>query len=95
MRRFALMNLDGFEQRDGSLAEAKLTSADRWILARTQRAVNETVDALEAFRFNDAASTVYQFVWGDLCDWYIELAKEAFYGEDAGRKGAAQATLTP
>ena len=91
--RFALMNLDGFEQRDGSLAAAKLTSADRWILARTQRAVNETVDALEAFRFNDAASTVYQFVWGDLCDWYIELAKEAFYGEDAGRKGAAQATI--
>ncbi|MFT3916790.1 MAG: valine--tRNA ligase [Anaeromyxobacteraceae bacterium] len=91
--RFALMNLEGYEHHEGALAGAALTSADRWILARTQRAVNDTVDALEAFRFNDAASTVYQFVWGDLCDWYIELAKEALYGDDAARKQAARATL--
>jgi valyl-tRNA synthetase len=91
--RFALMNLAGYA--DAGLPDpAALTSADRWILARTQRAVNETVAALTAFRFNDAASTVYHFVWHELCDWYIELAKEAFYGDDAVRKRAAQATLT-
>jgi len=91
--RFALMNLDGFTV-GGTPFAAGRTAADRWILARTQRAVNETVAALEAFRFNDAAGTVYQFVWGDLCDWYIELAKEAFNGDDLARKRAAQATLT-
>jgi valyl-tRNA synthetase len=92
--RFALMNLEGFTVGEGAASAAGRTAADRWILARTQRAVNETVAALEAFRFNDAAGTVYQFVWGDLCDWYIELAKEAFNGDDLARKRAAQATLT-
>jgi valyl-tRNA synthetase len=90
--RFALMNLEGFEVGAGEPAAAP-SAADRWILARTQRAVNETVVALEAFRFNDAAGTVYQFVWHELCDWYIELAKEALYGEDPARKRAVQATL--
>jgi valyl-tRNA synthetase len=55
--------------------------------------VNETVEALEAFRFNDAASTVYHFVWHELCDWYIELAKEALYGDDLARKRGTQAVL--
>jgi valyl-tRNA synthetase len=91
--RFALMNLEGFTVAQAEGAAAGRTAADRWILARTQRAVNETVAALEAFRFNDAAGTVYQFVWGDLCDWYIELAKEAFNGDDLARRRAAQATL--
>ena len=55
--------------------------------------MNETVEALEAFRFNDAAGTLYQFVWHELCDWYIELAKEALSGEQAGRRHASQAVL--
>ena len=92
--RFALMNLEGHVHRAVDPTKLAVTPADRWILARTQRAVNDTVAALEGFRFNEAANTVYQFVWGDLCDWYIELAKEAFYGDDAGKKVAAQATLT-
>jgi valyl-tRNA synthetase len=90
--RFALMNLEGFEAGAGA-ADVERAAADRWILARTQRAVNETVAALEAFRFNEAASTVYHFVWHELCDWYIELAKEALYGDDPARKRATQATL--
>jgi valyl-tRNA synthetase len=92
--RFALMNLAGYTARDGSPAAEARTPADRWILARLQRAVNDTVEALEGYRFNDAASTVYQFVWHELCDWYIELAKEALYGEDARTKRGAQAVLT-
>ncbi|MFL5272861.1 MAG: class I tRNA ligase family protein, partial [Anaeromyxobacteraceae bacterium] len=91
--RFALMNLGGFTLREGAPGAAR-TAADRWILARLQRAVNDTVDALESYRFNDAANAVYQFVWHELCDWYIELAKEAFYGDDPASKVAAQATLT-
>ena len=91
--RFALMNLEGYRDQGGDPAAAPRTAADRWILARLQVAVNGTVEALEAFRFNDAASTVYHFVWHELCDWYVELAKEAFYGEDAGLKAGAQAVL--
>ena len=92
--RFALMNLVGFVAPDAGAAPPARTPADRWILARLQRAVNETVDALGSYRFSDAASSVYQFVWHELCDWYIELAKEALYGEDASRKQDAQAVLT-
>ncbi len=91
--RFALMNLDGFTVGSDVAPAVARTAADRWILARLQRAVNETTAALEAFRFNDAASTVYHFVWHELCDWYIELAKEALYGDDSANKRATQAIL--
>ncbi|BDG01623.1 valine--tRNA ligase [Anaeromyxobacter oryzae] len=91
--RFALMNLAGYEDQGEDAARLAPSPADRWILARLQRAVNETVEALEAFRFNDAANTVYAFVWHELCDWYIELAKEALYGEDPARKRGTQAVL--
>jgi len=91
--RFALMNLEGHVDRGGDPLALARTPADRWILARLQRSVNETVEALEAFRFNDAANAVYHFVWHELCDWYIELAKEALYGDDAGKKAAAQGVL--
>ena len=94
--RFALMNLDGFDadRFADALADgpdrAELTCADRWILSRLQRAVARTVDsALEAFRFNDAAQALYQFVWGELCDWYIELAKPASTRRRR-RRGAAR-----
>ncbi len=97
--RFALMNLEGYDARAPDPGASARSAADRWIVARTQRAVNETVEALEAFRFNEAAGTVYHFVWHELCDWYIELAKENLYGGDAeqagssGRRRATQATL--
>jgi valyl-tRNA synthetase len=99
--RFALMNLSGYTERATDLGALPLSPADRWILARLQRAVNETIEALEAFRFNDAATTLYQFVWHELCDWYIELAKEALLGDspevpvpvDRPARRAAQAVL--
>ncbi|HET8725134.1 MAG TPA: valine--tRNA ligase, partial [Anaeromyxobacteraceae bacterium] len=90
--RFALMNLEGAPDASRAAALAR-TPADRWLLARLARAVNATVDALEAYRFDEAAATVYRFCWNDLCDWYIELAKEALYGDDAEKKAGAQAVL--
>jgi valyl-tRNA synthetase len=85
--RFALMNLSGFTAgaAEADVRELARTPADRWILARLQRAVNDTVEALEAYRFNDASNAVYHFVWHELCDWYIELAKDALYGGDPAR----------
>jgi valyl-tRNA synthetase len=102
--RFAMMNLTGFDadRFDDALREgvdtAALTLADRWILSRLQKTAGEVDEALEAYRFNDAAQTIYKFIWSELCDWYIELAKPLLY-DDANevmaqkRKRAAQGCL--
>ncbi|HET8734239.1 MAG TPA: valine--tRNA ligase, partial [Anaeromyxobacteraceae bacterium] len=90
--RFALMHQAGAPD-PARAAELARTPADRWLLARLARAVNATVDALEAYRFDEAAATLYRFCWNELCDWYIEFAKEALYGEDPVKKAGAQAVL--
>ncbi|MBS2032629.1 MAG: valine--tRNA ligase [Deltaproteobacteria bacterium] len=91
--RFALMNLGDYKPETTPLHDRPLSLADRWILSRLNRAVEETLQALETYRFNDAASTIYQFIWHELCDWYIELAKGPLYGKDTDARAAAQATL--
>ncbi len=76
--RFALMNMDGYdaERFEAQRSNKKTWSlADRWILSRLQAVAAEVDTALENFRFSDASSAIYQFVWYQLCDWYIELAK--------------------
>ena len=79
--RFALMNLDGYDpERFEAQVETGATKElfglpERWILSRLQKVSGEVDDALEAFRFSDAASAIYQFVWHELCDWYIEMTK--------------------
>jgi len=79
--RFALIHLTGYDADRfgdalrGESESHKLTLADRWILSRLQRTTAEVDEALEAFRFNDAAQACYRFVWTELCDWYIEMAK--------------------
>jgi valyl-tRNA synthetase len=85
--RFALMNMTGYDAdrfgdalREGA-ETAALTLADRWILSRLQRVAAEVDEALEAYRFNDAAQAMYKFVWTELCDWYIELAKPVLYDD--------------
>jgi valyl-tRNA synthetase len=102
--RFALMNMTGYDAdrfgdalREGGDA-ASLTLADRWILSRLQRVAGEVDEALEAYRFNDAAQAIYRFVWSELCDWYIELAKPVLYDDSnevsaQRRKRAAQGCL--
>jgi valyl-tRNA synthetase len=87
--RFALMNLDGFdpERFEAQLAtpagRATLAVADRWILSRLQARCAEVDAALEAYRFSEAAQAIYRFVWDELCDWYIELAKKDLHQEEA------------
>jgi valyl-tRNA synthetase len=76
--RFALMNMDGYDAERFEAQRSNKSSwslADRWILSRLQGVAAEVDTALEAFRFSDAANALYQFVWHQLCDWYIELAK--------------------
>ncbi|HEY8492833.1 MAG TPA: valine--tRNA ligase [Myxococcota bacterium] len=88
--RFAMMNLGDWTPGG---APGTPSLYERWIRARMAAALTECHAHLDAFRFNDAAQALYRFVWGELCDWYIELAKLALGGDDAGRRRAAQATL--
>ncbi len=83
--RFALMHVDRRRELPG-LQELGL--ADRWILARLNRATVETARALDAYRFNDAAAALYGFVWHEVCDWYLEAVKPALHGKlnDAARE---------
>jgi valyl-tRNA synthetase len=66
---------------------------NRWIAHETARAVREVTEALEAFRFNDAANAIYRFVWNVYCDWYLELAKPVLTGEEDAAKRETRAMV--
>jgi len=91
--RFALMNLEDFDPAGASLAEQELSLADQWILTRLRETAQATNRALEDYKFNDAASTLYAFTWHQFCDWYIELIKDDLYGADPNVKLRAQIVL--
>ncbi|PDT09719.1 valine--tRNA ligase [Rhizobium sp. M1] len=87
--RFAEMN--GAKSDPHFVPEAAELTINRWILTELARTERDVTEALEAFRFNDAAGALYRFVWNEVCDWYLELLKPVFNGEDAGAKAEAQA----
>jgi valyl-tRNA synthetase len=90
--RFVLSNLEGY--RPARARKAPPTLADRWILSRLQQTILDARRALAKYRFNDAASAVYQFLWHDYCDWYLEWSKLTLYrGEDPAARARTQATL--
>jgi len=70
--RFVRMHVDGSTARSLPL---ELSIADRWILSRLQRAIDEIRKGIEEYRFNEASSVFYQFVWHEFCDWYLEMIK--------------------
>jgi valyl-tRNA synthetase len=69
------------------------TLAERWILSRLSSVISEVDKSLEEYRFNDAASALYQFIWHELCDWYVEMIKPELYSENVQSKKAALAVL--
>ena len=79
--RFCEMN-ECYSVKDFDIKNAKL-AVNKWIVAKAKEATNEVTENLNNYRFSDAANAVYQFVWGTFCDWYIELTKPIFYGENA------------
>ena len=82
--RFVLMNLDGYE--DGAWNDEELSLHDRWILARLNETAEATRTNLDRYELGEAARGIYEFIWDDFCDWYVELSKNALYkGSDKER----------
>jgi len=91
--RFTLMNLDGFDPDTVTVDDTRLSLAERWIIHRTGETVRGVEDALVGYHFNEAAMTIYQFVWSEFCDWFVELSKRDLYGDDPVRKETARFVL--
>jgi len=83
--RFAQMNLadSNGDRSGGALDDGSLDFAARWIRSRLAFTVAEARAAIDAYRFNDYANTLYQFTWHEFCDWYIEMSKLALNSSDA------------
>ncbi len=73
--RFVKMNLDGAPEPIPPIEVASLGLAERWILSRLDATIREVTRAIDAYEFNLAAMALYQFIWHEFCDWYIELSK--------------------
>jgi len=106
--RFLFVNLDKYEEGGASIEalaapdvrakapyafEGKVPLADRWLFARIAVTVETVNDALTNYRFHEAAQAVYQFFWGDFCDWYIEWVKPDLQNADRGRADVAWKNL--
>jgi len=88
--RFIAMQSEGFSPEDCTgkqpFGADGLHPDDKHILSRLQKAVADCTESLEKYRFNDAAHALYEFVWHQFCDWYVEYSKEALYGGDTARR---------
>jgi len=94
--RFSLMQLpqDIVPDDEGDVEAHFFSLADRWILSRLYRTVDMVSQSLDDYRFNDGANALYQFVWHEFCDWYLEAIKPRLYGnEDIQGKHATQQVL--
>ena len=89
--RFAEMNGVWEGHATQSAPPAPKATANRWIIGETARALAEVNEALENFRFDQAADALYKFVWGKVCDWYVEFAKPLFDGDHAAETRATMA----
>ena len=90
--RFILMNLDAAKVPE-TVEPENLTGADRWILSKVNRLASEVTENMEKFELGIAVQKVYDFIWEEFCDWYIEMVKPRLYGEGDSTKAAALWTL--
>jgi len=79
--RFALMNLEDFDPYQENMGSLAFTTADYWILSRYEFTAKEVTRFLERYDAGEAARVLYDFIWSELCDWYIELIKPRLYGK--------------
>lgn len=90
--RFALMNMEGmtYDQIDLS---GKKSVADSWILTRLNETIEQVTELAERYEFGEVGRSLYNFIWDDFCDWYIEMSKLPLYGEDETAKKMTRSVL--
>lgn len=88
--RFVLMNLDGKIKLE---IPDKLELPDRWIISRYQNLIKEVTDLIDDYDLGEAARKLYEFLWGNFCDWYIEISKNDLYSNDLHKKEKTQKVL--
>ena len=90
--RFCLMNMEGFTYEDIDLT-GNLSLADKWILTRLNETIEHVTKNTDKYEFGEAGRYLYNFIWDDFCDWYIEMAKIPLYGEDDSQKQTTRSVL--
>ncbi len=90
--RFALMNMDGLKFEEINL-EGKKSVADAWILTRLNETIEQVTRLSERYEFGEVGRALYNFIWDDFCDWYIEMAKLPLNGEDEEAKLTTRSVL--
>ena len=90
--RFALMNMDGMTYEEIDLSGEK-SVADKWILTRLNETIETVTRLADKYEFGEVGRALYNFIWDDFCDWYIEMAKLPLYGEDEAAKKTTRSIL--
>ncbi|GAB3797174.1 valine--tRNA ligase [Virgibacillus kimchii] len=90
--RFSLMNMENFAYEDIDLS-GELSLADKWILTRLNETIEHVTRNTNKYEFGEAGRHLYNFIWDELCDWYIEMAKLPLYGEDEEKKQTTRSVL--
>jgi len=84
--RFVIMNLEGFDVKSVDKTKLDYELVDKWIISRLNETAKDVKDCLEKFELDNAAKAVYEFLRGDFCDWYVEIAKIRLYNDDEDKK---------
>jgi valyl-tRNA synthetase len=90
--RFALMNMEGMTHDQIDLTGEK-SVADKWVLTRLNETIEEVTRLMDRYEFGEVGRVLYNFMWDDVCDWYIEMAKLPLYGEDEAAKNTTRSVL--
>lgn len=90
--RFALMNMDGMTYDEIDLT-GKKSVADTWILTRLNETIEQVTNLADKYEFGEVGRALYNFIWDDFCDWYIEMAKLPLYGDDEDAKKMTRSVL--
>ncbi|WP_108669423.1 valine--tRNA ligase [Peribacillus acanthi] len=90
--RFALMNMNGMKYEEIDLSGEK-SVADKWILTRLNETIENVTRLADKYEFGEVGRLLYNFIWDDFCDWYIEMAKLPLYGEDEAAKKTTRSIL--
>nr|WP_279663443.1 valine--tRNA ligase [Ectobacillus ponti] len=90
--RFALMNMGDMKHEDINLT-GKMSVADKWILTRLNETIDSVTKNVDKYELGEVGRALYNFIWDDLCDWYIEMAKLPLYGEDEAAKQTTRSVL--